>query len=161
MYLALLTPKCTEDRLFHIDDISRGQILIAIKTEISDSIDTAPSEVEVEPTQTINEVRGTNFVQLLFVALVSLQQKRRILSLLNHTRGYYDRQKVICLSIIIILALFVPRLAEKTITFEISMGNAGNCMEGYLPMEAHSDLSALDDDSKFLFNKVWVEFSVF
>ena len=34
----------------------RGQILIAIKTEISDSIDTAPSEVEVEPTQTINEV---------------------------------------------------------------------------------------------------------
>ena len=34
----------------------RGQILIAIKTEISDSIDTAPSEVEVQPTQTINEV---------------------------------------------------------------------------------------------------------
>ena len=34
----------------------RGQLLIAIKTEISDSIDTAPSEVEVEQTQTINEV---------------------------------------------------------------------------------------------------------
>ena len=148
--------------MHYIDDISRGQILIAIKTEISDSIDTAPSEVEVEPTQTINEVRGgTNFAQLLFVASVSLQQKRRILSLLNHTRGYYDRQKVICLSIIIILALFVPRLAEKTITFEISMGNAGNCMEGYLPMETHSDLSALDDDSKFIFNKAWLEFSVF
>ena len=31
-------------------------MLIAIKTEISDSIDTAPSEVEVEQTQTINEV---------------------------------------------------------------------------------------------------------
>ena len=29
---------------------------MAIKTEISDSIDTAPSEVEVEQTQTINEV---------------------------------------------------------------------------------------------------------
>ena len=39
----------------------RGQILIAIKTEISDSIDTAPSEVEVEPTQTINEVKITNY----------------------------------------------------------------------------------------------------
>ena len=37
--------------------ISRGEILLAIKTEISDSIDTAPSEVEVEPTQTINEVK--------------------------------------------------------------------------------------------------------
>ena len=36
--------------------VFRGQILIAIKTEISDSIDTAPSEVEVEQTQTINEV---------------------------------------------------------------------------------------------------------
>ena len=34
-----------------------GQLLVAIKTEISDSIDTAPSEVEVEQTQTINEVR--------------------------------------------------------------------------------------------------------
>ena len=34
----------------------RGRLLIAIKTEISDSIDTAPSEVEVEPTHTINEV---------------------------------------------------------------------------------------------------------
>ena len=35
----------------------RGRLLIALKTDISDSIDTAPSEVEVEPTQTINEVR--------------------------------------------------------------------------------------------------------
>ena len=34
----------------------RGQILLAIKTEVSESIDTSPSEVEVEPTQTINEV---------------------------------------------------------------------------------------------------------
>ena len=30
--------------------------MVAIKTEISESIDTAPSEVEVEQTQTINEV---------------------------------------------------------------------------------------------------------
>ena len=34
----------------------RGRLLIALKTDISDSIDTAPSEVEVEPTQTIHEV---------------------------------------------------------------------------------------------------------
>ena len=34
----------------------RGRLLIALKTDISDSIDTAPSEVEVMPTQTINEV---------------------------------------------------------------------------------------------------------
>ena len=35
----------------------RGRLLIALKTDISESIDTAPSEVEVEPTQTIHEVR--------------------------------------------------------------------------------------------------------
>ena len=45
----------------------RGRLLIALKTDISDSIDTAPSEVEVEPTQTIHEVivqisqKGTHF----------------------------------------------------------------------------------------------------
>ena len=36
----------------------RGRLLIALKTDISDSIDTAPSEVEVEPTQTIHEVNN-------------------------------------------------------------------------------------------------------
>lgn len=35
----------------------RGRLLIALKTDISDSIDTAPSEVEVMATQSINEVR--------------------------------------------------------------------------------------------------------
>ncbi len=34
--------------------------MIAIKTEISESIDTAPSEVEVEPTHTINEVASSH-----------------------------------------------------------------------------------------------------
>ena len=33
-----------------------GRLLIALKTDLSDSIDTAPSEVENMPTQTINEV---------------------------------------------------------------------------------------------------------
>ena len=40
----------------------RGRLLIALKTDISDSIDTAPSEVEVMPTQTINEVRIIQYV---------------------------------------------------------------------------------------------------
>ena len=31
------------------------------------------------------------------------------------------------------------------------MGNAGNSLEGYQPMEPHADLSALDDNSKFFF----------
>ena len=38
----------------------RGRLLIALKTDISDSIDTAPSDVEVMATQTINEVSPWN-----------------------------------------------------------------------------------------------------
>ena len=38
--------------------LHRGSILLSIKTEISENIDTAPSEVEVEPTQSINEVNN-------------------------------------------------------------------------------------------------------
>ena len=70
----------------------RGQILIAIKTEISDSIDTAPSEVEVEQTQTINEVSSyiiNELIDNMYVILIlletfplppgSLQQERRFL----------------------------------------------------------------------------------
>ena len=53
----------------------RGRLLIALKTDISDSIDTAPSEVEVEPTQTIHEVivqmsqKGTQFIEIHEVCL--------------------------------------------------------------------------------------------
>ena len=36
------------------------------------------------------------------------------------------------------------------------MGNAGNSLEGYLPMEAHSDLSALDDNGELLWSVVWL-----
>ncbi len=36
----------------------RGRILIALKTDITDSIDSAPSEVDVAPTATIHEVRS-------------------------------------------------------------------------------------------------------
>ena len=66
------------------EDPGRGQILIAIKTEISESIDTAPSEVEVEPTQTINEVNTAPPPSLphLVLALLSLLL---ILSLLIKT----------------------------------------------------------------------------
>jgi hypothetical protein len=37
----------------------RARLLVAIRTEITDNIDFAPSEVEVEPTFPISEVRLT------------------------------------------------------------------------------------------------------
>ena len=54
----------------------RGQLLIAIKTEISESIDTAPSEVEVEQTQTINEVdNGHCYLHSIWCLIVNLVPK--------------------------------------------------------------------------------------
>lgn len=49
----------------------RGRLLISLKTDISDSIGTAPSDVEVEATQTINEVQrsvwaNTSLRRLIF-----------------------------------------------------------------------------------------------
>ena len=49
--------------------------MIALKTDISDSIDTAPSEVEVMATQTINEV-CTTYVQYTYGHLQFSFEKR-------------------------------------------------------------------------------------
>ena len=58
--------------------VFRGQILIAIKTEISESIDTAPSEVEVEQTQTINEASNDFSLHL---------------TLLSHLQAVYNKNE--------------------------------------------------------------------
>lgn len=63
--------------IFHFM-LFRGQILIAIKTEISESIDTAPSEVEVEQTQTINEVSNDFSLHL---------------TLLSHLQAVYNKNE--------------------------------------------------------------------
>ena len=56
----------------------RGRLLIALKTDISDSIDTAPSEVETMPTQTINEVCDLEFGTLIiWYSINRLERGRR------------------------------------------------------------------------------------
>ena len=39
----------------------------------------------------------------------------------------------------------VKRWSEKSIVFEISLGNAGNSTDGFQPLESYADLSSLDD----------------
>ena len=130
----------------------RGQILIAIKTEISDSIDTAPSEVEVEPTQTINEVKiANNFSELNFYLLLqTVYNKKEEFFIFSTILEATMIDKRCCFPCNYHNPLIFSRLADKSITFEISMGNARNSLEGYQPMEPHADLSALDDDSKLV-----------
>ena len=42
------------------------------------------------------------------------------------------------------------RYADKPVTFEVSVGNAGNSFDGYQSMEPHSDISSLDDNGNIL-----------
>ena len=37
------------------------------------------------------------------------------------------------------------RWSEKSIVFEISLGNAGNSTDGFQPLESYADLSSLDE----------------
>merc|ERR1719350_2698740 len=87
----------------------RGQILIAIKTEISDSIDTAPSEVEVEPTQTINEA------------------------------VYNKKEEFFLFGSILEATMIDKRIADRPISFELSLGNAGNSLDGQLATVPHDE----------------------
>lgn len=43
----------------------RARLLIAIRTEITDNIDIIPSQVDVEPTYPITEVRLRTFKQII------------------------------------------------------------------------------------------------
>merc|ERR1719458_1031580 len=95
----------------------RGQILIAIKTEISNSIDTAPSEVEVEPTQTINE------------------------------SVYNKKEEFFLFSTIFEATMLDRRLADKPLSIELSVGTFGNSLEGPPPNDLHCDLSGFEDDT--------------
>lgn len=69
----------------------RGRLLVAIRTEIIDSLEANISEVAVEPAQTINEV-NTNFSRLLFLVLSF------VLVLNPHfiCRAFTARQKSFC-----------------------------------------------------------------
>ncbi|XP_071746024.1 otoferlin isoform X2 [Lepeophtheirus salmonis] len=93
----------------------RGKILIALKADISDTIDTAPSEVEVEPTQTINE------------------------------SSYGKLDEFFLFGCIMEATMIDKKLADKPIQFEISMGNAGNSIDGHI--KSSKSRSDIDSDS--------------
>ncbi|XP_023341787.1 otoferlin, partial [Eurytemora carolleeae] len=115
----------------------RGRLLIAIKTEISDSIDTAPSEVEVEPTHTINEESSDYLRQFEAV--------------------YNRREEFFLFSTILEATIIDKRLVDKSIWFEISMGNAGNALDGEIIPGRVDDLDTNhhDDEREDVLRATW------
>lgn len=77
------------------------RLLIAIRTEISDNVDMAPSEVEVEPTVPINET------------------------------AYARNEEFFLFATIMDATMIDKKLGDKPMYFEISIGNAGNALDGH------------------------------
>ncbi|XP_046836781.1 otoferlin isoform X1 [Vespa crabro] len=79
----------------------RARLLIAIRTEISDNVEMAPSEVEVEPTVPINEA------------------------------AYARNEEFFLFATIMDATMIDKKLCDKPMYFEISIGNAGNALDGH------------------------------
>jgi len=75
--------------------------LIAIRTEITDNVEIAPSEVEVEPTVPINET------------------------------AYARNEEFFLFATIMDATMIDKKLGDKPMYFEISIGNAGNALDGH------------------------------
>ncbi|XP_032668321.1 otoferlin-like isoform X1 [Odontomachus brunneus] len=79
----------------------RARLLIAIRTEISDNVEMAPSEVEMEPTVPINET------------------------------AYARNEEFFLFATIMDATMIDKKLGDKPMYFEISIGNAGNALDGH------------------------------
>ncbi|KAM0725203.1 Otoferlin [Formica fusca] len=79
----------------------RARLLIAIRTEITDNVEMAPSEVEMEPTVPVNET------------------------------AYARNEEFFLFATIMDATMIDKKLGDKPMYFEISIGNAGNALDGH------------------------------
>ncbi|CAH0768231.1 unnamed protein product [Bemisia tabaci] len=79
----------------------RGRLLVAIRTEITDNVDVAPAEVEVEPTYPITEA------------------------------SYSKNEEFFLFTTVLEATMIDKKLSDKPMFFELSVGNAGNMLDGY------------------------------
>lgn len=81
--------------------LSTCRLLIAIRTEITDNVEMAPSEVEVEPAMPVNET------------------------------AYARNEEFFLYATIMDATMIDKKLGDKPMYFEISIGNAGNALDGH------------------------------
>ncbi|CAL7945461.1 unnamed protein product [Xylocopa violacea] len=79
----------------------RARLLIAIRTEISDNLEMAPSEVEIEPAVPVNEF------------------------------AYARNEEFFLFATIMDCTMIDKKLGDKPMYFELSIGNAGNALDGH------------------------------
>ncbi|KAL3867777.1 hypothetical protein ACJMK2_040627 [Sinanodonta woodiana] len=96
----------------------RGRILVAIKTEILDSIECGPATVEVEATQPIPE------------------------SAAGHQEEYF------LFGCFLEGSMIDRKMGDKPIHFELSIGNAGNVLDGYNPPSKKRKGSSSSEDTE-------------
>ncbi|XP_052775587.1 otoferlin-like isoform X2 [Mya arenaria] len=99
----------------------RGRVLVAIRTDILDSMDSGPANVDVEPTAPIPEnVLGRYEEYFLFGCFLEA-------------------------------SMIEKKIGDKPVHFEVSVGNAGNAMDGYNPptrqVSSSSDESSEEEDA--------------
>lgn len=99
--LLLVSRLIIERRMEEVIIFVHCRLLIAIRTEISDNVEMAPSEVEVEPTIPINE------------------------------SAYTRNEEFFLFATIMDATMIDKKLGDKPIYFELSIGNAGNALDGH------------------------------
>ncbi|XP_067008818.2 otoferlin [Anabrus simplex] len=94
----------------------RARVLVAIRTEISDSVDLSPADVELEPTFPINET------------------------------SYGKTEEFFLFASIMDATMIDRRLGDKPMCFELSIGNAGNSIDGHNEPSREPSDSDSDDN---------------
>lgn len=92
----------------------RARLLIAIRTEITDNIDLTPAAVDLEPAVPVNEA------------------------------AYAKNEEFFLFTTILDASMIDKKLGDKPVYFEISMGNAGNAIDGH--NESSKDCYDSDSD---------------
>ncbi|XP_054274223.1 otoferlin-like [Macrosteles quadrilineatus] len=94
----------------------RARLLIAIRTEITDNLDITPSQVDVEPTYPITET------------------------------SYGKTEEFFLFATILDASMIDKKLGDKPIFFELSIGNAGNTLDGHNETTQEPSDSDSDDN---------------
>ncbi|KAL4236528.1 C2 domain [Mactra antiquata] len=94
----------------------RGRVLMSIKTDILDSMEGGPATVDVEPTMPLPD---------------------------NSTGRYEEYFLFGC---ILEASMIERRIGDKPVHFEISIGNAGNVLDGYNPPTRRESTSTDESD---------------
>lgn len=79
----------------------RARLLISVRTEITDNIDLSPAAVELEPTVPVNE------------------------------ESYGKNEEFFLFTTILDASMIDKKLGDKPVYFEVSVGNAGNAIDGH------------------------------